>query len=449
MSSGRLLAHLFDPADAGRFFDDHARLQGMLDFEAALARAQAALGVIPREAAEPIAARCRAELFDLEALARGTALGGNPAIPTVKRLTALVAESDKEAARFVHWGATSQDAMDTGLVLQLRTWLGPLEADLASLSEALADLAERHRHTGMVGRTWLQQALPTTLGLKAAGWLDAVLRHRARMAELKPRLLVIQLGGAAGTLASLGDRGIEVAEAMASKLDLACPALPWHGTRDRVAELATFLGLLTGSLGKMARDWSLLMQTEIGEALEPAGEGKGGSSTMPHKRNPVAAAVVLSAATRAPALVATMLAGMVQEHERGLGGWHAEWETLPELAVLASGALRITLETIRGLDVDPERMRANLDLTRGLIMAEAVQMALGARIGRQQAHGLIERASNCAVAEGRHLKDALLAEPEITAHLSAADLDRLLDPLTYTGTAQTMIDRALAAVSER
>jgi 3-carboxy-cis,cis-muconate cycloisomerase len=448
MSSGRLLAHLFDPADAGRFFDDRARLQGMLDFEAALARAQAGLGVIPRAAAEPIAAKCRADLFDLEALAKGAALGGNPAIPTVKRLTALVAESDKEAARFVHWGATSQDAMDTGLVLQLRACLGLLETDLASLSAALADLAERHRHTGMVGRTWLQQALPTTLGLKAAGWLDAALRHRTRLAELKPRLLVIQLGGAAGTLASLGDRGIEVAEAMAAELDLACPALPWHGTRDRMAELATFLGLLTGSLGKMARDWSLLMQTEIGEALEPAGEGKGGSSTMPHKRNPVAAAVVLSAATRAPALVATMLAGMVQEHERGLGGWHAEWETLPELAVLASGALRITLETIRGLDVDPERMRANLDLTRGLIMAEAVQMALGARIGRQQAHGLIERASKRAVAEGRHLKDALLAEPEVTAQLSAADLDRLLDPLTYTGTAQAMIDRALAAASE-
>jgi 3-carboxy-cis,cis-muconate cycloisomerase len=449
MSSGRLLAHLFDPADAGRFFDDHARLQGMLDFEAALARAQAALGVIPREAAEPIAAKCCAELFDLEGLARGTALGGNPAIPMVKRLTALVAESDKEAARFVHWGATSQDAMDTGLVLQLRACLRLLEADLASLSAALADLAEGHRHTGMVGRTWLQQALPTTLGLKAAGWLDTVLRHRTRMAELKPRLLVIQLGGAAGTLASLGDRGIDVAEAMASELDLACPALPWHGTRDRVAELATFLGLLTGSLGKMARDWSLLMQTEIGEALEPAGEGKGGSSTMPHKRNPVAAAVVLSAATRAPSLVATMLAGMVQEHERGLGGWHAEWETLPELAILASGALRITLETIRGLDVDPERMRANLDLTGGLIMAEAVQMALGAKLGRQQAHGMIERASKRAVAEGRHLKDALLAEPEVTAQLSAADLDRLLDPLTYTGTAQAMIDRALAAESKR
>jgi 3-carboxy-cis,cis-muconate cycloisomerase len=449
MSSGRLLAHLFDPADAGRFFDNRARLQGMLDFEAALARAQAALGVIPREAAEPIAAGCRADLFDLDALARGTALGGNPAIPMVKRLTALVAESDGEAARFVHWGATSQDPMDTGLVLQLRSFIVLLESDLESLSAALADVVERHRHTGMVGRTWLQQALPTTFGLKAAGWLDAVLRHRARLAELKPRLLVIQLGGAAGTLASLGDRGIEVAEAMAAGLDLACPALPWHGARDRVAELATFLGLLIGSLGKMARDWSLLMQTEIGEVLEPAAAGKGGSSTMPHKRNPVAAAVVLSAATRAPALVATMLAGMVQEHERGLGGWHAEWETLPGLAVLASGALRTTLETVRGFYVDQGRMRANLDLTRGLIMAEAVQMALGARIGRQQAHGLIERASKRAVAEGRHLKDVLLAEPEITAHLGAADLDRLLDPLTYTGTAQAMIDRALAAVSKR
>jgi 3-carboxy-cis,cis-muconate cycloisomerase len=447
MSSGKLLAHLFDPADAGRFFDDRARLQGMLDFEAALARAQAALGVIPGTAAMPIAAKCHADFFDLDALAKGAALGGNPAIPLVKRLTALVAESDKEAARFAHWGATSQDAMDTGLVLQLRSFLGLLESDLLSLSRALADLAQSRRHTGMVGRTWLQQALPTTLGLKAAGWLDAVHRHRMRLMELKPRLLVIQLGGAAGTLASLGERGIEVAAVLATELDLTCPALPWHGTRDRVAELATFLGLLTGSLGKMARDWSLLMQTEVGEVLEPAGEGKGGSSTMPHKRNPVAASVVLSAATRAPALVATMLAGMVQEHERGLGGWHAEWETLPELAVLASGALRVTLETIRGLDVDPGRMRANLELTRGLIMAEAVQMALGAKLGRQQAHGLVERASKRAVAEGSHLKDALLAEPEVTAHLSPADLDRLLDPLTYTGTAQAMIDRALAAGS--
>jgi 3-carboxy-cis,cis-muconate cycloisomerase len=223
--------------------------------------------------------------------------------------------------------------------------------------------------------------------------------------------------------------------------------LPWHGARDRVAELATFLGLLTGTLGKIARDVSLLMQTDVGEAFEPAGEGRGGSSTMPHKRNPVAGAAVLSAAVRAPSLVATMLAGMVQEHERGLGGWHAEWETLPELAVLTAGALRWTAETVEGLEVDPARMRANLDVTRGLIMAEAVQMALGAKIGRQAAHKLLERASKRALAEGRHLKEALAAEPEVTAQLTPADLDRLLDPLHYPGVANQLIDRALAARS--
>jgi 3-carboxy-cis,cis-muconate cycloisomerase len=448
-ASSLLLSRLFGTEEAEAAFSDRARLQGMLDFEAALARAQAKLGVVPDKAGPAIGAKARAELFDLGQLAQATATAGNPAIPMVKRLTALVGEDDPEAARFVHWGATSQDAMDTGLVLQLRAFLGPLEADLTRLAAALARLAETHRRTPMVGRTWLQHALPVTFGLKAAGWLDAIQRHRQRLSELKLRLLVVQLGGAAGTLASLGDKGIDVMQALAAELDLAVPALPWHGARDRVAELATFLGLLAGTLGKIARDVALLMQTDVGEAFEPAGEGRGGSSTMPHKRNPVACAAVLAAAVRAPNLVATMLAGMVQEHERGLGGWHAEWETLPELAVLTAGALRWTAETVEGLEVDPARMRANLDVTRGLIMAEAVQMALGARLGRQQAHGLIERASKRAVAEGRHLKDALLAEPEVTAQLSAADLDRLLDPLTYTGTAQMMIDRALAAVSKR
>jgi 3-carboxy-cis,cis-muconate cycloisomerase len=226
------------------------------------------------------------------------------------------------------------------------------------------------------------------------------------------------------------------------------PALPWHGARDRVAELATFLGLLAGTLGKIARDVSLLMQTDVGEAFEPAGEGRGGSSTMPHKRNPVACAAVLAAAVRAPNLVATMLAGMVQEHERGLGGWHAEWETLPELAVLTAGAVRWTAETSEGLEVDAGRMRGNLDVTHGLIMAEAVQMALGARIGRQAAHRLLERASKRALAEGCHLKEALAAEPEVTAHLAAADLDRLLDPLNYLGVTAQLIDRALAARSK-
>jgi 3-carboxy-cis,cis-muconate cycloisomerase len=447
MTGSPLLGRLFGTAETEAAFSDQARLQGMLDFEAALARAQARLGIVPATAVPSIEAKARAELFDLEQLALATAMAGNPAIPMVKRLTALVAGADPEAARFVHWGATSQDAMDTGLVLQLRSFLGPLEADLARLAAALAQRAEIHRRTPMVGRTWLQHALPITFGLKAAGWLDAVERHRQRLVELEPRLLVVQLGGAAGTLASLGERGVEAMQALGAELGLAVPPLPWHGARDRVAELATFLGLLTGTLGKIARDVSLLMQTDVGEAFEPAGEGRGGSSTMPHKRNPVACAAVLSAAVRAPSLVATMLAGMVQEHERGLGGWHAEWETLPELAVLTAGALRWTAETVEGLEVDPARMRANLDVTRGLIMAEAVQMALGAKIGRQAAHKLLERASKRALAEGRHLKEALAAEPEVTAQLTPADLDRLLDPLHYTGVANPHIDGALAAGS--
>ncbi|MEK0084631.1 3-carboxy-cis,cis-muconate cycloisomerase [Benzoatithermus flavus] len=440
-----LLDPLFGTTEVAAFLDDRARLQGMLDFEAALARAEAAVGVIPAAAAEPIAARCRAELFDLAALGEAAALAGNPAIPMVKRLTALVAETDETAARYVHWGATSQDAMDTGLVLQLRACLVLLEADLDRLEVALADLARRHRDTLMVGRTWLQQALPLTFGLKAAGWLDAVLRHHERLRALRPRLLVLQFGGAVGTLASLGGRGLEVTRALAQQLDLAVPDLPWHAHRDRLAELAAWLGLLAGSLGKMARDLALLMQTEVAEAFEPAAPGKGGSSTMPHKRNPVGAAVVLSAAIRAPGLVATLLAAMPQEHERGLGGWHAEWQTLPELALLAAGALRRMVEIVEGLEVDPVAMRAGLETTRGLIMAEAVQMALGAKLGRQQAHALLERATKRAVAEGRDLGEVLRAMPEIVAELSAPELDRLLDPATYTGEAGTFVDRALAA----
>lgn len=442
-----LLGPLFGHAEAARLLGDRARLQGMLDFEAALARAEAAVGVIPAAAAGPIAAAARAELFDVAALGAAAAQAGNPAIPMVKALTAKVAEADAEAARWVHWGATSQDAMDTGLVLQLRAYLDLVEADLGRLEDALAGLAERHRDTLMVGRTWLQQALPLTFGLKAAGWLDAILRHRARLRELRPRLLVLQLGGAVGTLASLGGRGLAVTEALARELGLADPGLPWHGHRDRVVELAAWLGLLVGTLGKMARDWSLLMQTELAEAIEPAGEGKGGSSTMPHKRNPVAAAVVLAAATRAPGLVAGLLAGMVQEHERGLGGWHAEWEALPELALLAAGALRRTAETMAGLEVDPAAMRAGLATTRGLIMAEAVQMALGRKLGRQQAHALMGRAAKQAVAEGLGLGlgDILRRMPEIAAGLGEAELDRLLDPAGYVGEAGAFVDRVLAA----
>ncbi|HUN51657.1 MAG TPA: 3-carboxy-cis,cis-muconate cycloisomerase [Candidatus Sulfotelmatobacter sp.] len=444
MAAG-LLDRLFGSPDLAAIFSDRGRLQGMLDFEAALAAAEARTGVIPAAAAPAIAAHCRAELFDVAALAESAAAGGNPAIPLVKELTALVAAADRTASGFVHWGATSQDAMDTGLVLQLRQALAPLDADLAELADALAGLAARHKATPMPGRTWLQHALPITFGLKAAGWLDAVERYRARLAAMKPHLLVLQFGGAAGTLAALGDQGLAVATALAAELDLALPALPWHSERDRLAEFAGLLGALTGTLGKMARDLSLLMQTDVGEVFEPAAEGRGGSSTMPHKRNPVASAAVLAAATRAPGLVATMLAAMVQEHERGLGNWPAEWTALPELVVLAGGALAQMRETMAGLEVDAARMRANIDATRGLMLAEAVTMALGARLGRQAAHQRIEAACRRAVAEGRHLRDILAADPVVSAELPGAALDRLFDPLNYLGSADAFVERVLAA----
>ena len=438
-----LLGPLFGSAEGLAIFADAARLQGMLDFEAALARSESRLGVIPAAAAGPIAAKCRAELFDMRELAKGTARAGNPAIPMVRRLAALVAAGDADAARYVHWGATSQDAMDTGLVLQLRSFLDLLEADLDRMANALARLADAHKAMPLVGRTWLQQALPMTFGLKAAGWLDAIERHRGRLSELRSRALVLQFGGAAGTLAALGTQGLEVAEALARELDLPLPALPWHAHRDRFVEVATALGLILGTLGKMARDLSLLMQTEVAEAFEPAGEGRGGSSTMPHKRNPVTAAVVLAAATRVPGLVATMLASMVQEHERGLGGWHAEWETLPELCSLAAGALRQMTETIEGLELDPVRMRANLEATNGLILAESVTMALAPGIGRLAAHELVERACRESVATRRHLRDVLAADAAIAAHLSPADLDRLFEPLAYVGQSAAFVERVL------
>jgi 3-carboxy-cis,cis-muconate cycloisomerase len=443
-SADRLLTPLFASAEAALLFDDRARLQGMLDVEAALARAEVRAGVIPATAAGPIAAQCRAELFDLDELGRATAQAGNPAIPMVGRLTTLVGAADAEAARFVHWGATSQDVMDTGLVLQLRAALAVIERDLARLADALARLARKHRLTPLVGRTWLQHAPPVTFGLKAAGWLDALHRHQDRLAELRPRLLALQFGGAAGTLAALGDKGLEVAAALAEELDLALPELPWHTHRDRLVEFGAWLGLLAGTLGKIARDIALLMQTEAAEAAEPADAGRGGSSTMPHKRNPVTAATVLAAATRAPGLVATLFAAMPQEHERGLGNWHAEWVVLPDLVVTVTGALHHMAEMIPGLEPDPTRMRVNLEASRGLVLAEAVTMALGARLGRLAAHQLVERASRTAAAEGRHLREVLGEDATVAAQLSPAELDRLFEPLNYIGQAAPFVDRVLA-----
>lgn len=442
--SNQLFDAYFTSAPMRALFCDQGRLQGMLDFEAALARAEAAVGLIPTSAVAPIAGACRAELYDVPALAIAIASAGNSAIPLVKALGRQIAAVDAEAERYVHLGATSQDAMDSGLVLQLRAAVAIFETELAALADDLAVQAERHAATPLAGRTWLQHATPVTLGMKLAGLLGALTRQRQRLAELKPRLLVLQFGGAAGTLAALGEHALPVSDALARELELSLPEQPWHTQRDRLVEFAGWLGLLAGTLGKLGRDLSLLMQTDVGEAFEPAAPGKGGSSTMPHKRNPVGAAVLIGAATRAPGLVATMLSAMPQEHERSLGLWHAEWETLPELCCLLSGALQQARLLLPGLEVDTARMRENLDLTRGLVLAEAVSIALAQRIGRERAHHLVEQCCRQAVNDGRHLRAVLGEHAEVAAELSAAELDRLLDPSHYLGLAQSWVARAVA-----
>jgi len=443
----KLFDKLFRYEAIDRVFSDEAYIQSLLEFEAALARAEAKAGVIPAADAPIIAAACRPEQFNIQELASQAALSGNVAIPLVKKLTELVAKGNKDAARFVHWGATSQDAMDTAVVLQLRRALEIVDQDLTRLTSTLASLADKHRATPVAARTWMQQALPTTFGFIVAGWLDAILRHRSRLAELRGRNLALQFGGAVGTLAALSGRGPAVAKALAEELRLPLPQIPWHTHRDRIVEIAAALGLCTGTLGKIARDISLHAQTEIAELAEPAGEGRGGSSTMPQKRNPVTCASVLAAAQRVPGLVSTMLSSMMQEQERGLGGWQAEWETLPEIVSLSGGALHHLVEMLPGLHVDAKRMLKNLDVTHGLIFAEAVTMALGDRMGKLPAHMLVELACKKAGLENRHLKEVLRGELDIQNYLTPADLERLFDVQNYLGSAEEFVRRVLAEVS--
>jgi 3-carboxy-cis,cis-muconate cycloisomerase len=434
----------FTARDMRDVFCDQGRVQAMLDFEAALARAQARVGLIPSSAVAPIEAACSAGLYDFAVLGEAIATAGNSAIPLVKALGKQIAAQNAEAERYVHLGATSQDVMDSGLVLQLRRALELIESDLGQLGQTLATQAERYVATPLAGRTWLQHATPVTLGMKIAGWLGAVTRSRQRLAELKPRLLVLQFGGASGTLAALGEQAMPIAQALAEELQLALPEQPWHTQRDRVVEFGAVLGLIAGSLGKLGRDVSLLMQTEAAEVFEPSAPGKGGSSTMPHKRNPVGAAVLIGAATRVPGLLSTLFSAMPQEHERSLGLWHAEWETLPEICCLVSGSLQQALLIAQGLEVDAGRMAHNLDLTQGLVLAEAVSIVLAQRVGRDTAHHLLERCCKRAVAEQRHLRAVLGDEPQVTAELSAAELDHLLDPAHYLGQAKTWVERAVA-----
>jgi len=443
-----LFDELFSYPALKEILSDKSRVACMLRFEAALATAEARTGVIPEGASRRILEQCVVEQFDLAAIAKQAAAAGNLAIPLIKMLTEAVARHDPDAARFVHWGATSQDTVDTGAILQLGEAFGLVERDLSRLSEVLLKLAEEHRATPMVARTWMQQALPTTFGFVVAGWLDAVLRHRRRLAEMRPRVLSLQFGGAVGTMAALSGRGPAVAEALAAELRLTLPAAPWHAHRDRLAEVAAFLGLVTGTLGKIARDISLCAQTEVAELFEPSGEGRGGSSTMPQKHNPVTCAVVLAASTRVPGLVSAILSVLPQEHERGLGGWHAEWELLPEIVRLSGGALHHLSEMLPGLEVDCERMLANLETTRGLIFAEAVSMALADRMGKMPAHLLMEAACKKARTADRHLKEVLGEEPSLHGHLTPADLDSLFEVRNYLGNAEGFVQQVVDQARE-
>jgi 3-carboxy-cis,cis-muconate cycloisomerase len=444
-----LLAPMLSSAAMRAVCDDVAYLQHMLDFEAALAHAETATGVIPASAAGPIAKACKASAFDLAALAEAAAPSGNLAIPLVKVLTAEVAKADADAARYVHWGATSQDVIDTAGMLTLRAAIDALLPDLDRAIAGFAKLARQHRNTAAVARTWLQHALPMPFGLKLAEYAAALHRSRKRLQRLRNDGLALQFGGAAGTLAALGDKGMVVAERLAQELKLPLPDAPWHTHRDRIAEAASVLAVLTGTCGKIARDVSLLMQTDVAEAFEPSGEGRGGSSTMPHKRNPVAAATALAAATMAPNLAATIFAAQVQDHERSAGPWQAEWPTLPSLLLVTSGALAAIVDIAEGLEVDVARMRVNLDATGGLIMAEAVTMALAEKVGKSEAHHLVEAASKKAVTEKKGLRDVLTKDPKVTAHVSADKLAKLFEPMAYQGASQALIDRLLASLDDK
>lgn len=434
--SVRLIDSLTTTEALAGIFSDLSVLQAMLDFEVGLARAEARLGIIPSPAADVIAVNARAGNFDLAQLANDTLRAGTPGIPLAKALTEKVRGADANAARFVHWGATSQDVADTALILLLKQAKPVLLADVTRLHDALGKCAERHDHTLMLGRTLLQAAPPVSFGLKAAGWLAAIRRCRSRLEAAFAEALVIQLGGASGTLAALANRGTDVMRALATELALDCPDAPWHTHRDRLANLVCGCGVLTGVLGKMARDISLLMQNEVAEVAEPGGSGRGGSSTMPHKRNPIASTITLAAANRVPGLVANFLSGMIQEHERGIGGWQAEWATVASLIQATGVAASSMAEVAEGLSIDEEKMRSNIDATRGTIFAERAMMLLAPKLGRDKSQKIIEEATRQSIAQGRHLVEVLREMTEVRSAIEDATLSNLENPEEYLGVAR-------------
>ena len=436
-----ILGTLYGSDSMRAVFDERAYFQRMLDVEAALARVQAQLGIIPTDAAAAITRAARVDNLVTEELAASARNVGYPVVGLVAGLSRAAGE----AGRWTHWGATTQDIMDTATVLQIRDGLALIRTALRGMVTALSAQADKHRRTVMAGRTHLQQALPITLGLKCAVWAQPLIAHIHRLDALRPRVQQVSFAGAAGTLASLGDQGIAVMEGLATELDLAAPAAPWHVSRDGFAETVAFLGLICGSLAKLATDVILLAQTEVGELAEPYVAGRGSSSTMPQKRNPIASEYILAAARTVHALVPVMLGAMAADHERATGPWQAELLALPQAFVLTHGALQHAGAIAEGMVIDAPRMRRNLDLTGGLIVAEAVMMGLAPHIGRGEAHHVVKHACDAALAETIPLADALAREPAIAGHLDRAAIDRLTDPAHYLGSSDGFIDRVLRA----
>lgn len=439
-----IFGNIFSTDAMRKVWSDENRTQKYLDIEAALARVQGRLGIIPAEAAAEIVRNCRLDKIDMEKLRIKTERIGYPVLGVVSQLVELC---DNKLGEFCHWGATTQDITDTATVLQMREGLDIVAADLKEISASLADLARRHRDTPMVGRSNLQQAVPVTFGYKVAGILSAIERHRARLAELRPRVLVGEFAGAAGTLASLETGAMETQAGLMQELGLGQPLIAWHTQRDCIAEVGCFLGLVTGTLGKLAMDVKLMMQTEVGEVYEPYAHGRGSSSTMPQKRNPISSAYIHGGAGMVRQQAAALLNAMVADHERSTGPWQIEWIALPEAFMLTAGALAQAKSVASGLEVDEARMRANLDMTKGLVVSEAVMMGLAPYIGREYAHDLVYDICREVIRQDRTLLDLLAENEEIAKHLDRAALAKLCDPANYLGLAGVMVNRVLNSLA--
>lgn len=441
-----IFGDIFSTGAMRAVWSDRNRTAKYVQIEAALARVQGRLGIIPQEAADEIVRNCHIDKIDMAKLAEQTRRIGYPILGVVSQINALCRD---KLGEFCHWGATTQDITDTATVLQLRDALDLVQAELDGVAAALAALAERHRDTPMIGRSNLQQAVPITFGYKMAGLLSAVERHRERLAQLRPRLLVGEFAGASGTLASLGDGGLPTQQGLMEELGLGQPDIAWHTIRDNIAEVGCFLGLVTATLGKLATDVKLMMQTEVGEVYEPFAHGRGSSSTMPQKRNPISCCYIHANISVVRQHVAALLDANVADHERSTGPWEIEWIVLPEIFCLTAGALAQSRFVLEGLEVDAQRMRANLDMTQGLVASEAVMMGLGPYLGREYAHDLVYDLCRAALQQNRPLLDLLAEHPEITAHLDRPALAELCDPANYLGLSGEMVDRVLRARTAR